>query len=93
MSIFGNSIVVSFGQRTKRIVHHPLNGTRDLKRLSGVGPKMEKTLNNAGVYHYSQIADWTETEIAYMDEVLSARGRIERDNWTSQAAEVAAAEE
>ena len=58
----------------------------DLKRISGVGPKLEGTLNNVGVYHFWQIAEWTPEDVAMMDDLLSFKGRIDRDDWISQAA-------
>lgn len=62
----------------------------DLKLIKGVGPKLEKELNNAGVYHFSQIAGWTDKEVAWADEhLVSFKGRISRDNWVSQAKELA----
>ncbi len=62
----------------------------DLKKISGVGPKLEGTLNEVGVYHFWQIAEWGTEEIAYMDDKLSFKGRIERDDWIKQASEFAA---
>ena len=57
----------------------------DLKKISGVGPKLEGLLHENGVFHYDQFAAWTAEEIAYMDDQLSFKGRIERDEWTKQA--------
>ena len=65
----------------------------DLKKLEGVGPKLEKLLNENGVHHFDQIAAWTEDEVAYMDEKLSFKGRITRDNWIEQAKKFAAEQE
>ncbi|MEM8753685.1 MAG: bL21 family ribosomal protein, partial [Pseudomonadota bacterium] len=62
----------------------------DLTRISGVGPKLQDKLNENGVYHFWQIAEWGPAEIAFMDDQLSFKGRIERDGWISQAAEYAA---
>ncbi len=61
----------------------------DLKTLSGVGPALEKKLNGAGVTTFAQIAAWTEADIADMDTQLSFKGRIEREGWVAQAAELA----
>ena len=61
-------------------------GADDLKRISGVGPKLEKLLHDNGVFHFDQIAAWTADEISYMDDKLSFKGRIERDGWIEQAA-------
>lgn len=61
----------------------------DLKLISGVGPKLEGTLNGLGVFKFSQIAKWTKDEIDWVDDYLSFKGRIERDDWISQAAALA----
>ncbi|MCC6002476.1 MAG: 50S ribosomal protein L21 [Pararhodobacter sp.] len=65
----------------------------DLKRISGVGPKLEGLLHKNGVFHYDQIAAWSADEVAYMDDQLSFKGRIARDNWIEQAATLAAEKE
>lgn len=62
----------------------------DLKKIKGIGPKLEEELNEAGVYHYRQIASWTDKEVAWADEhLVSFKGRISRDDWVSQARELA----
>ena len=61
----------------------------DLKKLSGVGPALEKKLLAAGVTTFAQIANWTEEDIAAMDEQLSFKGRIQREGWVEQAKELA----
>ena len=65
----------------------------DLKKISGVGPKLEGLLHENGVFHFDQIAAWTPEEIAYMDDQLAFKGRIERDNWLEQAAQFDAEKE
>jgi len=58
----------------------------DLKRIKGVGPKLEKLCNEMGFYHFDQIANWTEAEIAWVDENLEGfKGRVSRDAWVEQA--------
>jgi large subunit ribosomal protein L21 len=64
-------------------------GADDLKKLSGVGPALEKKLLEAGVTTFAQIAAWGEAEIAEFDEKLSFKGRIEREGWVEQAKELA----
>lgn len=61
----------------------------DLKVISGVGPALEKKLNDLGVYRYEQIGSWTKADIEWVDEQLKFRGRIERDDWVSQARKLA----
>ena len=57
----------------------------DLKMIAGVGPKLEKTLNKLGFWHFGQIAKWTKKDIAIVDDELSFKGRIDRDDWVKQA--------
>ncbi|OUD08702.1 NADH-quinone oxidoreductase subunit E [Marivivens niveibacter] len=64
-------------------------GADDLKQISGVGPKLEGVLNELGFYHFDQIAKWTDAEVAWVDARLKFKGRIERDGWIAQAAELA----
>ena len=65
-------------------------GADDLKLISGVGPKLEKTLNDLGFWHFDQIAKWTREQVAWVDARLTFKGRIERDNWMEQAKTLAA---
>lgn len=64
-------------------------GADDLKKLSGVGPALEKKLHENGVTTFAQIAAWTDADIAEMDEKLSFKGRIEREGWVAQAKDLA----
>ena len=64
-------------------------GADDLKKLSGVGPALEKKLHAAGVTTFAQIAAWGAEDIADFDEKLSFKGRIEREGWVEQAKELA----
>jgi len=57
----------------------------DLKRISGVGPKLEQVLNGLGVWTFAQIAGWQPEEAAWVDDYLQFGGRVERDGWISQA--------
>ncbi len=65
----------------------PKGGTADdLKRIKGVGPKLEKLLNSMGFWHLEQIAGWSDDEIAWVDSNLEGfRGRVTRDEWVKQA--------
>ncbi len=62
------------------------DGADDLKKIKGVGPKLEKMLNGMGIYHFDQIASWKAEELAWVDENLEGfKGRASRDNWVSQS--------
>lgn len=63
----------------------------DLKQIKGIGPKLERLLNELGIWHFDQIAAWKAKDIAHVDELLVGfRGRITRDEWVKQAKRLAA---
>lgn len=64
--------------------------TDDLKRISGIGPKLEQVLNQRGISSVADIAAWTEADIARFDGELGFDGRITRDDWVGQAELLAA---
>lgn len=58
----------------------------DLKRIKGVGPKMEAVLHDAGLYQFRQIARLDGADQAWLAETLGTfPGRIARDDWVGQA--------
>ncbi len=77
----------------KKAAPKAATGTDDLKKLSGVGPALEKKLLENGVTTFAQIASWSADDVADMDGKLSFKGRIEREGWIEQAAKLAAEQE
>ncbi|TCO72518.1 endonuclease [Rhodovulum euryhalinum] len=74
------------GKRPAALKAARKGGADDLKKIKGVGPKLEKMLNDMGFYHYDQIANWTAAEVAWVDENLEGfKGRVSRDEWVAQA--------
>jgi NADH-quinone oxidoreductase subunit E len=64
----------------------PRSGSADdLKLISGIGNKTEKTLNELGIWHYDQLARWTKEEAAWIDDYFKFKGRVLRENWIAQA--------
>jgi predicted flap endonuclease-1-like 5' DNA nuclease len=57
----------------------------NLQRISGIGPKNERTLHGLGFFHFDQIAAWTDEEIAWVDDHMKFNGRIMREQWAVQA--------
>lgn len=58
----------------------------DLRKIKGIGPKLNTLLGELGVARYDQIAAWTSQDIAEIDPYLGTfKGRIVRDNWVEQA--------
>jgi len=68
----------------------PKGEADDLKKIGGVGPKLEGTLNGLGIFHFWQIAEFTPDNVAWVDGYLSFKGRIDRDDWIGQAKAFAA---
>ena len=62
----------------------------DLKRIKGIGPVNERRLHELGIFHFDQIAHWSREQIRWVGTYLSFPGRIDREQWVSQAANLAA---
>ena len=63
----------------------PRGAPDDLAKLQGVGPQLVKKLNDAGIFHYWQIAAMTPADSKKVDQDLKLSGRIDRDGWINQA--------
>jgi len=58
----------------------------DLKRISGIGPFIEKKLNGIGIYTFEQISKFSSKDIDDVTNLIEFfPGRIKRDGWTKQA--------
>ena len=58
----------------------------DLKKVKGIGPKMEVTLNQIGIFTYAQVSKMTAKEYDLLDTITgSFPGRAQRDDWAGQA--------
>jgi large subunit ribosomal protein L19 len=68
----------------------------DLTKIKGVSADLASRLGTIGVIKYEQIANFSDDDIANVDEALSLNGRLEKEDWVGQAqkllAEAAAAE-
>jgi len=62
------------------------SNTDDLKLIKGVGPVIERTLNDLGIYRFNQIAEMSEFDIDRVAQQLKGfRSRIYREDWVGQA--------
>ncbi len=69
-------------------LHEPEpGGLRDnLRLIKGIGPAIEKTLNELGIFRYHQIAEMTEYDINRVAQRLKGfSSRIYREDWIGQA--------
>ena len=59
----------------------------DLTLISGIGPGIERKLNDIGIHSFQQISEFSPQDIDAVAAALKVfRGRIGRDNWIGQAA-------
>jgi hypothetical protein len=65
----------------------------DLKRITGIGPAVERRLHGVGIYTFSQLANLSAADIAaaVMDLTGLTAERIVKQDWIGQARELAAA--
>lgn len=61
----------------------------DLKLIKGIGRQNEERLHGLGVWHFDQIAAWSQENIDWVGSYLAFPGRIEREQWVMQAAQLA----
>lgn len=58
----------------------------DLKKVKGIGPVMERILNENGCYHFKQLANFSQKDIEWISAAIATfPDRIERDRWVEQA--------
>lgn len=75
-------------KKTKKVKALPRD---DLKQIKGVGPKLEQLLNDHGVTHFAQVADWSDADVDRFAELIGRMGgRIRSDDWVAQARVLAA---
>ncbi len=64
----------------------PRGAPDDLKLIKGVGEKLNALLNSLGIFHFRQVANWTDAEVAEVDGKMdNFKGRIVRDACIPQA--------
>ncbi len=78
-------VAVESGAEAFELLVAPRGAPDDLAKLNGVGPQLVKKLNDAGVFHYWQIAAMTAADVEKIDGDLKLNGRIVRDGWVEQA--------
>ncbi len=66
-------------------IEGPRGEADDLKRITGINGRIEQRLNDAGVYHFWQVADLDAVNTALLDKQLKLEGKITSDDWVAQA--------
>lgn len=86
-----SATAASTGARPAGLNGPRAGGADDLKRIKGIGPKLEQQCHAMGIYHFDQIAGWTADEIAWVNQNLEGfTGRVVRDDWVAQARQLLA---
>jgi small subunit ribosomal protein S2 len=67
------------------ILAAPRGAPDDLTKLTGVGPQLANKLNEAGIFHYWQLAAMQPDDVTKIDADLKLNGRMQRDGWVNQA--------
>jgi predicted flap endonuclease-1-like 5' DNA nuclease len=63
--------------------------TDDLLEIVGVGPVLNKQLNDHGITTFKQIGEWSNADVdAFEAKMENFHGRVERENWVIQAREL-----
>jgi small subunit ribosomal protein S2 len=70
---------------TFEVLTAPRGAPDDFSKLSSMNPQIEKKLNDAGIFHFWQLAAMTPADVASVDSAAKLGGRIEREGWTGQA--------
>jgi predicted flap endonuclease-1-like 5' DNA nuclease len=64
----------------------PINGEADdLKEISGIGLKIEDTLQGLGIFNFQQIAQWSGDNVDWIENYLAFKGRVKKEDWIGQA--------
>lgn len=64
------------------LLSEPHNGEKDnLTKIKGIGPKVEEKLNAAGIYHFEQIATWTEENMIWLETHTLFSSRVKKEAW------------
>jgi large subunit ribosomal protein L19 len=63
----------------------PKGAADDLTQIKGISADLAKRLNDFGVIQFAQIAQFTDDDIANLDEALALGGAIEKGDWVGQA--------
>ena len=72
-------------------IEGPRGEADDLKLIKTINGKLEQRLNDAGVFHFWQIADLDPVGLALLDKTLRLRGQTEKETWIDQAKKLVAA--
>lgn len=71
-------------------IEGPRGEPDDLQRIAGIDEKLAQRLNDAGVFHFWQIADLSDDQRTALDAQLKLGGQIEEKAWVENAKKLVA---
>lgn len=77
-------------QAEPQFFNEPDGEADDLTRIKGIGPKLSEKLQDLGIFHFRQIAGWSDDEAEWIEDSLAFKGRVRRENWIAQARKLSA---
>ena len=92
--IFGKDTSASYPGARPAALAAPRGGKADdLTAISGVDAGTAKALGDIGVHHHDQIAAWDAPQKLWVEHHLAQAGRIDREDWVTQAKRLASGAE
>ena len=80
--------VVEEGTSTLEGLPEPQGEKDDLKKIRGITKAHEKKLNERGIFHFWQVAAFTQDNLDEIDRLLHGNGQIAKGDWVDQAREL-----
>ncbi len=71
-------------QEPRRLAE-PEGNADDLTQIIGIGAAAAQRLHGLGVYHFTQIAGWTDAHARWIESQFGEPGRVGRERWIEQA--------
>jgi large subunit ribosomal protein L19 len=72
-------------ERTDARAKRPKGAPDDLTQIKTIAQELAERLAGLGVIKFEQIANFSDDDIANVDEALGLEGRMEKEDWVSQA--------
>lgn len=86
----GRGSVGDLGKKPSTLAKAKASGGDNLTLIDGVGNAIEKKLNELGIFHFSQIAKWSEANEVWVSNEIGFPGRSQRENWVAESKILAA---
>ena len=61
------------------------SGKDNLLKIKGIDSKVESDLNKLGIFHFNQIASWSNKNCDWIEEFLLLPGCAKKNQWSEQA--------